>query len=423
MKIAIVHPTLAVKGGAQNVVVWLAWGLRQRGHQVAVFTTACDPTLWPARYTDGLDVTVLGEPLRLLNSNWLRLHHYARALRRRLPGFDLVNCHNPPAQLWAARARRHAARFPTLVWYCEEPNRKVHWQKTNRHLVAHAAAQPDGPYNAHLRAEVERDRFNATRSPHRRRKRARDVAWDRAAAEAVDRALVNSRFSRESFQQVFGRDATVCHLGVPTDRPPPQVAREDYVAVVSPLTPKKNVHNVVEAMDVLAHRWGRSDVRLRIVGDGPARGALEALAAERGLAGRVEFLGYLPDGALPDFYARARLSVYVPIDEPFGLVPVESMRCGTPPVVSNHGGPLDSVVHGETGLHVDPFDPEAIAAAVRDLYDDDARIAAMGEAGARRVRDTFSLDRFLDRFERLALGIGPEPPSPATDGPAAPPRR
>ena len=104
MKIAIVHPSLAVEGGAQNVVVWLAWGLRQRGHEVAVFTTDYDASLWPAKFTDGLSVSLLRQPVAVLNSSWLRLRHFAKVLRRLLPGFDVVNCHNPPTNLWVARA-------------------------------------------------------------------------------------------------------------------------------------------------------------------------------------------------------------------------------------------------------------------------------------------------------------------------------
>jgi glycosyltransferase involved in cell wall biosynthesis len=172
---------------------------------------------------------------------------------------------------------------------------------------------------------------------------------------------------------------------------------------VSPLTRKKNVHNVIEAMNILVNQRKLDGVRLKIVGDGPERAAIEGLAAQYGLGDRVAFLGFVSDAQVVRTYQAARLTVYVPIDEPFGLVPLESMACGTPVVASDHGGPLDSVVANETGLHVNPFDPEAIADAIQALFCDEARLRAMGASGARWVRERFTLEGFLDRFEQMAL--------------------
>ncbi|MBM4038318.1 MAG: glycosyltransferase family 4 protein [Planctomycetes bacterium] len=412
MRIALVHPTLAIKGGAENIVVWLASGLAARGHEVTIFTQGYEALLWPPEQAQGFRVELLRIPFARLNSKRVGLFWLGRALRKRLAGYDVVNCHNWPANLWAARARRGSPRFPRLVWYCQEPNRRLHWEKTDRNLVAFTTHSTDTRYNAHLRDDVARERHSATRSARRRRKRARDIAWDQAAARACDLALVNSRFSQANFHDVFGRPATVCYLGIPLPREaaaePAPADRQPYLCTVSALSRKKNVHNVFEALGILVNQQKRGDLRLKIVGDGSERGALERLAADLHLTRHVEFLRFTPDEALARVYREARLAVYVPVDEPFGLVPLEAMAHGAPVIASNHGGPLESVVHGETGLHVDPFDPAAIAEAIASLYYDEGRLRAMGLNGIRRVREQFTLEGFLDRFERLALAGGAE---------------
>ena len=79
----------------------------------------------------------------------------------------------------------------------------------------------------------------------------------------------------------------------------------------------------------------------------------------------------IPDEGLVQLYNRAMLTVYAPIMEPFGFVPLESMACGTPVVGIREAGVRETVRHAETGFLVDR-DPEQFAAAVLALLDDDA---------------------------------------------------
>jgi len=400
MRIAIVQRSLAIVGGAENIVVWLAWGLRERGHEVAVFTQAYEPSLWPSRFTTGLDVRLLQESMRFIRSKRLLIRGVARQLRQQLEGFDLVNCHGWPSHLWVARARRMGLDVPRVVWYCQEPNRKIHWEWTERNLLRYLRECHDARADDPLRQALGSKATGIWRAWRRRR----NARWDRASAAAMDAVLVNSRFSAESVERVYGRAGEVCYLGIPLDGGPrPADSPESYVCVVSPLRRKKNLHNVLGAMALAVARGGLGGLRLKIAGSGPDRDALERSAGDLGIADRVDFLGYVPHEELPALYGGARLTVYVPIDEPFGLVPVESMAQGTPVLVSDHGGTVESVVHGQTGLHVDPFDADAIARGIETLCRDDGARAAMGDRARRHVRERFSLESFLDRFEAMAF--------------------
>ena len=131
----------------------------------------------------------------------------------------------------------------------------------------------------------------------------------------------------------------------------------------------------------------------------PEARRLRELAGRLGVADRVRFHGRAPHDALPGIIAASDLVVAAPQYEPFGIVPLEAMACGVPVVGTAVGGLLDSVADGVTGLLVPPNDPEALAAAIRELIAEPAARAAMGAAGIERARTRFSWPRVAELTE------------------------
>ena len=132
------------------------------------------------------------------------------------------------------------------------------------------------------------------------------------------------------------------------------------------------------------------DAQLTIGGEGPERGALEALAASEGVAERVSFPGWIDDRAA--FFARADLFVLSSRVEPFGIVVIEAMAHGVPVVATRTAGPLDILSHGETGLLVACESVEQMCAALRDLLGDPERARRMGAQGRASVLERWSFD-------------------------------
>ncbi len=138
------------------------------------------------------------------------------------------------------------------------------------------------------------------------------------------------------------------------------------------------------------------EAHLLLVGEGPLRTELEALARECGVAGRVHFLGHLEDEALTALYFASDVFVLPSVTraEAFALVQLEALACQLP--VLNTA--LDSGVpfvsrHEESGLTVPPGDEEALAAALRRMLAEPARRRAWGEAGRARVLAEFTQER------------------------------
>jgi glycosyltransferase involved in cell wall biosynthesis len=164
--------------------------------------------------------------------------------------------------------------------------------------------------------------------------------------------------------------------------------RSPYLLSVGVLQPRKNLARLVRAYNRIA---GDLPHRLVLVGkEGWAGEELRRAIGESPPGKAPVFTGYVPDADLPALYAGADIFVYPSLYEGFGLPPLEAMACGAPVITSNTSS-LPEVV-GDAGVTVDPLDTEALARAILDLLQDEARRSSLREAGLRRAAG-FSWDR------------------------------
>ena len=168
------------------------------------------------------------------------------------------------------------------------------------------------------------------------------------------------------------------------------------VLFVGRLNAQKGVALLLEAFAQLS-----TEMRLTICADGPDREALRQRSGALGLGDRVTWIPPVPQPALAELYQRAAIVVMPSIGEGLGLVGVEAQACGTPVVGFASGGLTDVVRHDQSGLLVPEGDVAALAVAMQALMDDPARREAMGVAGRRHVRDTFSPARVAERYSAL----------------------
>jgi L-malate glycosyltransferase len=161
----------------------------------------------------------------------------------------------------------------------------------------------------------------------------------------------------------------------------------------------------VKAHDILVRALARlrdQGVRLLMlaVGDGPERPNIEALAAELGLGKeRLRLLGFRSD--VPDLLGAADFFVLPSRMEGLPLAALEAMAQRLPVVTTRVGGIPEVVFDGEHGLLVPSDDPDALAAAMGKLANDEGLRAALGQAAAARARDDFSFERMTDKYDDL----------------------
>ncbi len=137
-----------------------------------------------------------------------------------------------------------------------------------------------------------------------------------------------------------------------------------------------------------------------VPGEEERRVRLQALARDLGIADRVIWAGYRED--MPQVMAALDVLVLPSTaPEPFGRVLIEAMVTAKPVIATAHGGPLEVVVPGETGLLVAPRDAEDLARAMRILYDNPDLRRRMGEAGLARARERYTIEQHIAAFEAL----------------------
>ena len=146
---------------------------------------------------------------------------------------------------------------------------------------------------------------------------------------------------------------------------------------VGRLSEEKRIEHLRPALEKLPN------TRLALVGDGPARPALERAFGDL----PVNFMGYLRGERLSQAYASADIFVFPSRLETFGLVVIEAMAAGLPVVASRVGGVGDIVREGETGYTFASGDTRALTAGIRAIASDRANMAAMG-AKARAYAET-----------------------------------
>ena len=151
------------------------------------------------------------------------------------------------------------------------------------------------------------------------------------------------------------------------------------------------------------------ECRLLVVGDGPQRAQLEALAGELGIASRSEFAGAVAHAEVPawlnrfDVYAApSRLD-----SESFGVAVIEASACAMPVVVSDAGGLPEVVRDGETGLVVARDDAPALQAALKRLVLDAALRERLGQAGRAHVEREYEWGHCVDVMERCLEQLAP----------------
>jgi glycosyltransferase involved in cell wall biosynthesis len=220
--------------------------------------------------------------------------------------------------------------------------------------------------------------------------------------------IANSRVAVEALERFAPRvrkRTVLVYNGVdgPAQEPtPPPNGTPARLVSVGRLSPRKGPDIALEALALL--RAGGRDVTLELCGTPVpdqtwfADELLER-ASRPDLAGAVHFAGYCS----PVWPALARADIYVAPAraEPLGNAVVEAQLARRPVVATAVQGHLETLIDGETGLHVPPDDPPALARAIARLLDDSALAATLADTARTRALELFSAQRY--RADVLAL--------------------
>lgn len=380
------------------MIVDVILALTARGHQVALH--APEPWERPqfadlppvlsfdrsgAWLPDSID-DHLRLPCAVIKTSWA-----ARRLARVSPAYDVVFCDVVPHVITDLKSRTRAP----VVYYGHFPD-----------------------------ARLTPPRESALYRAYRRRLDRREEQ----GLAAADRFIVNSQFTaaafRETFPAIADRRIDVIHPSVTLgDVDPAAVeaideefdAHDIFLLVPGRIDPRKNLPLAVYALAALRNRLAPgvfARVQLVIAGHyderwpevRAVRDKLAALARELDLDSQVHLVLSPGDEVYSALRRRSAVVLFTAEAEHLGIVPLEAMAAGKPVVAANRGGPVETVVDGETGFLREPT-PSAFADAVGTLLSNAEQSRTMGEAGRSRVAHAFSRERFGEKIEAVLYEV------------------
>lgn len=352
MKIALVHELLTMKGGAERVLRIVA---DEMFPDAPIYTLLYDERKLGDWFPKQRVITSSVQQSlknRLLQATSYKLQAHHAHLSRFPSAVEAFDFSQFDLVLSFSSAFAHGIITngkPRHICYVNAPARYL-WDRTHD-ILDRAGSGILGPLK----------RAYLSRTFHRLR------TWDAEAAARPDRLLAASKNVQRRIELYWNRESTVVYPPIEDtnehwskrETPPSlstfhfpfSITPKSYFLIVSTLVPYKRIDLAIEACN-------RTASPLLIAGDGPDRKRLEKLAGPT-----IRFLGYVEDGEKYALYAGAR-AVLFPGEEDFGLVPLESMACGTPVIAFRGGGALETVIEGETGaLFAEPTS-DALAATI-----------------------------------------------------------
>ncbi|BFZ58851.1 Alpha-1,3-mannosyltransferase-like protein [Savitreella phatthalungensis] len=410
MKIAFIHPDLGI-GGAERLVVDAAVGLQELGHSVVIYTSYRDRDHCFPEARDGtLEVRVRGDTVVPANiagklsilCAMLRQLHLAVSLLGDQEEYDVVFADQLSVAIPLLKMRRPNLK---VLFYCHFPDKLLSTR-------------------ASLLKSLYRVPFDYI---------------EEKTTDAADRIVVNSRFTASVFRRAFTRIRRVPAVVYPCvdvtqkfDGTGLRNEKQVPIALsINRFERKKDVALAIKAFARLS-----SDAMLIVAGGHDVRvaenvatlKALEGLCDQLGLAYRtingaevgpgtdvstmrpdgaktgsvaVVFVLSVPDAAKRALLAHARILLYTPANEHFGIVPLEAALAECPTLAQNNGGPLETVIDGETG-YLRPGDADAWAKVLSDVLS--------GVEGAKKAKELGQAARkiVVQKFAREAMARGIE---------------
>jgi glycosyltransferase involved in cell wall biosynthesis len=356
--------------GAEVLVQEMIRGLAGQIEPTVLCLDAVGP-LGERLLSQGIPVVNLG---RRPGLDWRVVRRMAAEIRAR--GIELLHVHQYTPFFYAALGKVLSGRFPRLILtehgrHYPDVVSTARWA-TNRLVLRRLADVVTGVCDFSLRGLCELDGF----APGRAR-------------------VIENGIDIDRYGPAFDRSGLKMRLGLEPGR--------RYVANIARHHSVKDQASLIHGFRKVA--IARSDVDLLMVGDGPLRGELEALASHPELTGRVFFLGIRND--VPDILRAVDVFALTSLSEAASLTLMEAMATSLPVIVTDVGGNPELVRDGIEGFLVPRGNRDAIGSAILRILDDPAGAAAMGTAGRATAERRYRIDRTIDDYMNLFREVIP----------------
>lgn len=211
--------------------------------------------------------------------------------------------------------------------------------------------------------------------------------WDMLSSFRVDYYISNSDYVGQRIKETYRRESTTIHPNIDITNFEYCGQKENFYLASSRLVSYKKIDIIIEAFNRMPEK------KLVVIGGGPNLKKYKEMAKEN-----VTVMGYQPFNILKEKMQKAKAFIFA-ADEDFGMIPIEAEACGTPVIAYGHGGSLETVSEGRTGLFFQEQTPESIMKAITDFE-------ALGNTPfnyetCRKWAESFSEERFKKEIKEF----------------------
>jgi glycosyltransferase involved in cell wall biosynthesis len=353
MKIAVLEPYIKGAGGAQRVIAEYCNYLKCKGHSIEIFTQKYDTEDCYKEFKN-LKINTIRPKSKIFSPFAFLFHKYER--------FDIVIANDFPSNF--------ASIFnKNVIWICYSPRRYFYDLKDYYYKNASRKGK--------IALVLKNILFKKI---------------DVLSAKRSQMILPISKTVQERVNQHYGKSGKIFYPGLYTKKYK-SGKFEGYILSVSRLVGPKRVDYIIKAMGYVKNK----KITLYVVGDGADREKIKALSSRYK---NVKFLGETSDEKLKKLYANCLCVVYIPINEDWGLIPLEAAASGKPTIGANEGGLRETIVNGKTGFLLNHVTPEKIAEKIDYLAENKNLARKMGDAAKQNVKK-FDWNLLLPTFEKL----------------------
>jgi glycogen(starch) synthase len=218
--------------------------------------------------------------------------------------------------------------------------------------------------------------------------------WITAVSQATLKGI------HESMPEIKDRSSVICNGMDPLDLfPEPLSFVQPRILFVGRLIHQKGLDIAIRAFGTLRYRFPRA--RFTIAGDGPIRSDLEQLATTLGMSDFIEFKGRIDPETVPALMNSATMVVMPSRTEGLPMVALEAAQMARPVIATSVGGLSEVVLHQETGLIIEKENTQALADAIAYILDNPDLASHMGQAARLRALQVFSLENYINSYDRL----------------------
>jgi glycosyltransferase involved in cell wall biosynthesis len=374
-RIAILHPLMGFIGGAENLITWCAEEMALRGIEVTVYAKTI-----PNEQPKNFRIVQVDMDMRLWK--WPRV---AKELLRELKTYDRLIFHNFPSAIYVYLAQKEAKKnnlkLPPSLFYCHEPCRP--WYGKNE---------------AEYMATQKRYRWKLDFAA------LNNIRLDKKAVRGSDHLIGNSKRTSRFASWIYGKSFSTIYPGLPPSyiKASPEKNNEnqnpDRFIFLSRLHWIKNLIGAIKAYHLFLQDNPSSLADLYVIGEGSDETPGRQLARELGIDARIHFMGFLSNEEIDKQMSKAYAILNVAMEEPFGLVTLETWARKTPLILSREAGSSEICEDEKNVLLVDPAEPATIARAMTKLANDHALRTTLVENGFATLTKNFLVEHHVSQL-------------------------